>query len=584
MQKIRINTCFLIFVLIAGWTKTTAQVTYISPCNGSEYNNPKTNIIIKFNQPVSPENNINSCFKIYGKNYWPYEFETKLVDNNKTLIINSLAGFRPGDSIHIMLIHALKLENTDFSELNLKFNVSKNLNIEPITTYPESLSNERISKSIPANYPEIHIGVNNNPSEGKIFLYNVSSLASDNNRYLSIIDNSGVPVFWKQENNVGLNFMLQPSGYLSYWNGNSFVLMDSTYNVFDTITCGNGYFPDFHEFIHLKNGHSFIMSWDAQEMDLTIYGGKPNANVKGLVIQELNENKDVVFQWRSWDNFKISDAVDISLTGNSVEYVHGNALALTADGNILLSSRQLNEITKISLSTGKMIWRLGGKNNAFDFINDPEMFCRQHHVQELQNGNITLFDNGTCHDPQITKIKEYQIDTANHTAELIWSYQHPTNMYCSTMGNAQRLENGNTFINWGMIPSEDKPAITEVTPDGTIVFELDFKGVYQRIYRSFRFKWENNYIMAIPSSISKKSFNLYPNPTNDKLYIKIPEHLMNPIRLSIIDMSGRQIFYKEILPGVTEDLIYTGNLKSGFYSVRINNDFRTESQLFLKLP
>jgi hypothetical protein len=152
------------------------------------------------------------------------------------------------------------------------------------------------------------------------------------------------------------------------------------------------------------------------------------------------------------------------------------------------------------------------------------------------------------------------------------------------MGNAQRLENGNTFINWGMIPSEDKPAITEVMPDGTIVFELDFGGVYQRIYRSFRFKWENNYVMSISSSASKKSFNLFPNPANDKLYIKMPGHRMNPVWLSIMDMSGRQILIKEILPGVTEELINTSTLKPGFYAVRLNNEFSTEPKLFLKLP
>ena len=37
---------------------------------------------------------------------------------------------------------------------------------------------------------------------------------------------------------------------------------------------------------------------------------------------------------------------------------------------LMISSRHLNEITKISRTTGDIIWRFGGKNNQFTFVND----------------------------------------------------------------------------------------------------------------------------------------------------------------------------------------------------------------------
>ena len=55
----------------------------------------------------------------------------------------------------------------------------------------------------------------------------------------------------------------------------------------------------------------------------------------GLIIQEIDENKNVVFQWRSWDHMEITDAEHINFTGTNIDYVHGNAIDYDHDGNIL---------------------------------------------------------------------------------------------------------------------------------------------------------------------------------------------------------------------------------------------------------
>ncbi len=49
------------------------------------------------------------------------------------------------------------------------------------------------------------------------------------------------------------------------------------------------------------------MSYDPQMVDMSkiVPGGNPNATVTGLIVQEIDENKNVVFQWRSWDHFKL---------------------------------------------------------------------------------------------------------------------------------------------------------------------------------------------------------------------------------------------------------------------------------------
>ena len=203
--------------------------------------------------------------------------------------------------------------------------------------------------------------------------------------------------------------------------------------------------------------------------------------MEGLIIQEIDENKNVVFQWRSWDHFNIVDAIYENLTAPTVDYVHGNAIEYDNDGNIMISSRHLNEITKINRSTGDIIWRIGGVNNEFTFVNDTIPFHYQHHIRRIENGNVTLFDNGNFRTPSFSRAVEYTLDEVNKTATLVWQYRNTPDTYGAFMGSVQRLRNGNTLIGWG----GTSPMLTEVTPSGTKALEISLPpGVFS--YRAYR--------------------------------------------------------------------------------------------------
>ena len=49
----------------------------------------------------------------------------------------------------------------------------------------------------------------------------------------------------------------------------------------------------------------------------------------------------------------------------------------------------------------------------------------QHDVRRLDNGNISVYDNGVTHDPPLSRVIEYNVDEEEKTAELIWEYIHP---------------------------------------------------------------------------------------------------------------------------------------------------------------
>ncbi len=539
---------FFVFISIG-----KSQITFQSPVNNSRYNNPKTNIIIKFNDSIQSINNIKNSFSIENKNGELLQFSIKLLNNNKTLLIYPKQAFNLGDHVKVILNKPIEQKNGFIIQpFTSSFSISRK--IVPANN-SDTIFNERSFKvnstDLPDNFPKFELKTANSQSKGKIFFYNLSRLASESNRYLSIMDSTGSLIYWKQESNKGLNFTLQPSGYLSYWNENNFFLMDSSYNIIDTIGCGNGYTADWHEFIHLENHHSLLFAYDNQYIDMSqvIEGGDTNALVEGAVIQELDENKNVIFQWRTWDHFEITDASGLDFTVSIIPYVHANALELDKDSNILLSSRLIDEITKIDRKTGDIIWRLGGKKNQFAFINDTEMFCRQHDIRRIKNGNITLFDNGECHNPPLSIVKEYKLDEENKTAELVWYLENPKNAYCGLMGNAQRLPNGNTFINWGLTSVTGSQNITEVTPNKEIVFELTFDESFVILYRAHKYDWDNDFIWTSIKDYKNTilgDVNIYPNPVNDILTIKFSDNLFQNASLKLFDNSGKLFLNKEI--------------------------------------
>ena len=198
-----------------------------------------------------------------------------------------------------------------------------------------------------------------------------------------------------------------------------------------------------------------------------------------------------------------------------VDYIHCNALAVDpADGNILLSCRHYNHVAKIArhetvfngqtFAVGDVVWKLGGKNNRFEFVNDDNRngdpgdlfgpgFAHQHCVSVTATGTILLFDNGNLYASQAgpwkgySRAVEYRLDTENMTATRVWSYDIGAKSYFC--GSVQRLENGNTVVGWGGQTAYGAPgtaAYTEVTPNGVKWLEFAMYPV-ELSYRVFRF-------------------------------------------------------------------------------------------------
>ena len=443
--------------------------------------------------------------------------------------------------------------------------------------------------SLPSDLPLPTITTLKNPADGYVFA--VVPYWGTGGSYLVMYNNQGRPVFFKKAPLTSADFKLHDNGLLTYFDAASrkFFAMDSTFAVIDSFWVQNGLTTDEHDIRFLKNGNVLLIGYDFKFFDMSqvVPGGDRNASVVVDVVQEIDKKKQVVFEWKAYEHYKLTDVgPEVTLTDPSFLHSHINSIDLDLDSNLVVSARNLDEITKIDRKSGNIIWRLGGKNNQFKFVNDSIGFSAQHSASILPNGNLILFDNGLFHVPQFSRAVEYRLDATNKTATLVWSYRNAPDVASIFWGNAQRLKNGNTFIGWG----KSDIGATEVDSHGEKVFEMSFPtDVFS--YRAFRFPFTvRGGLSSVSDVCAKADFSLeqnFPNPFNPLTSITYELSTEMHIVLKVFDILGREVVTLENQnkqAGRHTALFNPKNLPSGVYIYRIQagNAVRSKSMLYIK--
>lgn len=576
-----------------------AQYQFLSPIPNSEHHPIESNIIFRNGDSINPNSIIsNNNFLIKGKRSGIHEANIFLAEDGKTVVIDPEIDFFIDEYVSVTIKNIQKLNGELIDSLNFIFHTSKMSQAKNEhfsedyfldTLLKMNSKTEKFYDSVPSTFPKITTNVYENPYDGLFFIHNTSGYASSNDRFVSVLNHEMKPFFFIQDNSRGLSFTKQKNNQYSYYNpyNNNFYVLDTLFNLVDSFACGNGYKANYHDFQLLPNGHSYLLAYDVQQIDMSklILGGDSLAEVSGIVIQELDNDKNVIFQWRSWDYFNILDAINyMNFTAHYLAYVHTNSIDVDSDGNIMFSNYLMDEITKIDGKTGDFIWRLGGKNNQFKFLNDSIKFSTQHDARKLPNGNITLYDNGAFHSTPVSSAKEYEIEEQNKTVKLVWGFTHPLAFACLRSGNVQRLPNGNTLINWGWKKAAN-PSITEVKPDSTIVHEIKFEDSSHLLYRAYKFT-VNDSINSVNEIKNQDSEILcYPNPATNETTINFYSKSKQEISLSIFDISGKLILKKEKIQcqiGKISIQMNISSLSNGIYYITFSNILKSQKLIIAR--
>lgn len=562
---------FLFIFFISGMVTFSNEIVYTDPVNGAHLVNVENCITFGLSRTSNLRiSELEDNIIVIGTQSGKHSGKITLQENSKKIIFIPDEHFSLNEIVRVKLTGVLsKLipENSELENFTFK-TTSKKIKYDPIRGLERETGILIQNPGMFFPPPALNVSIYNSPAAGSMLFAPFSASA-----YITILNNNGNSYWSQLRGTAGFDFKKQANGNLTFFANNPprFIEMNGSYDTIHVYKCGNGYTTDLHELQILANGNALLMAYDPQPVDMSqiVPGGRPNATVIGLIIQEIDQQNNVLFQWRSWDHMRITDATQEDLTDSIIDYVHGNAIELDNDNNILISSRHIDEITKINRSTGAIIWRLGGKNNMFT-IYDPTRFSHQHDIRRINNGNITFFDNGSFRFPEYSRAVEYTLDEVNHTATLVWQYQRDPQVVSSWGGNVQRLSNGNTFIAWGGAAN----TVTEVKPDGTKVFEASYSpGVFT--YRGFKDTWPH-----VPTAIESgntyagtfKLMQNYPNPFNPETTVSF-----------YLDKGGNTSVVLYSISGKEVGTFFNGYLEQGLHSIIVNGSDLASGVYFCRL-
>ncbi|MFC1569660.1 arylsulfotransferase family protein [bacterium] len=511
VHEVLLFMAMLVFSKLFGESLPHALLN-IHPLPESRFHSTQTNIILRLREEYLERlKNLTYLIHVTGE-YQQYDGTLFFATDGKTIIFDPTQSFLNHEAITVTVAINQPGGDDDFEftfytasaqpELPKTSQAEIDTSAEPLYAPDLSMEVRMINDiAVPADFPEITIRQYGESEPGMIFYATAYPTTAGN--YLIICKNDGTPYFYRKcmRGKLGSNnFTLHPNGLLSafvYTETNrtrNYLIFDSTLTQIDIYKPGHGYDLDGHELLFLDNGHALIIGKQSVRFDLSasVQGAKSNVKVTGTILQELDRGKNVIFEWRSWDYFDITDAVHEDLKDSYIDYVHMNSAAIDFDGHYIISSRHLSEVTKINRTTGEIIWRLGGLNNQFGFTNETVPLSYQHDARPVKDkpNHYLVFDNGTKRLPDYSRAVEYQLDTLNMIAENVWEYRYVPDRQVNSMGSVQRLPGGNILIDW----PDDSTQVCEVTPEGDIVFELNSKGHIN--YRCRRYEFHGK--MQVP--------------------------------------------------------------------------------------
>lgn len=403
--------------------------------------------------------------------------------------------------------------------------------------------------------PNYDININTNPYPGNIFF----QVGGPPSKPVNIVNTNGVLIYSEDLGLKGWAWKVNENNKITFFDRQSkgWFIMDSLENIVDSVYCQNGYVADNHDFLALNSGNYILFGYDIRPYasDSIVANGSENQNIEGLIIQELDADQNLIFEWSSFNHFYLSNYPGVfnSLGDNTFDFLHCNAIDLDEDGNFLISNRTISEITKINRTTGEVMWRFGGEQSDFSFINDYP-FSKQHCIKSLGSNRYLLFDNGNLSDLFTGGIKrsravEYELNFSDSTATKLWDYVHPDSLFTPSIGSVQRLENGNTLINFGNNQNINRGSvITEVTANNEVVFELELENG-QNVYCANKANWNfDNGPLSLDDQIRPfniEKLNIHPNPSHSKFNVNVEAFKNTKVRIQVCSLNGLIIYEKE---------------------------------------
>jgi hypothetical protein len=264
-----------------------------------------------------------------------------------------------------------------------------------------------------------------------------------------------------------------------------------------------------HEAIQLPDGKYLVLA--ASERILTDVQGPGPVDVLGDTILVLDHDLQLAWAWDAFDHLDPHRQAILQETctypaslacsnfyqaAKENDWLHGNALQFTPDGNILYSARHQDWLIKIDYrsgtGTGAILWRMGvGGDFQITSSDAYPWFSHQHDANFLADGRTLLvFDNGNTrimsNPAENSRGQVYQVDEANRIVTPLINTDLGVNS--AALGTAELLPDGTYHFNAGFFPDPNAPMsrITQLYNVGASGAIESTTRVYAQEYRNFQ--------------------------------------------------------------------------------------------------
>ena len=262
-----------------------------------------------------------------------------------------------------------------------------------------------------------------------------------------------------------------------------------------------------HDAVELPEDRMMVLA-DVEQVLTDVQGPGP-VDVIGDMILVLDQDLQVIWTWDAFDHLdphRLATLNEVCKTGaggcppfyqsgQANDWLHGNAIQLTSDGNILYSIRHQDWVIKIDYNggagTGNVIWKLGKDGDfSYDSTDSYPWFSHQHdaNIYSASPVLMAVFDNGNI---------RHAGDASAHSRGQVIRLNEATRMaspvlnadlggYSLALGSARALPDGDFHFDLGFINDATLGPFSqtvEVDRSGSVVYQIQAATTEYRTFR-----------------------------------------------------------------------------------------------------
>jgi len=257
----------------------------------------------------------------------------------------------------------------------------------------------------------------------------------------------------------------------------------------------------------IRGDHAWVTAYKyLYNQDLSAYGGAKSGALYDFAVQEYDlSTGKLLYSWDAFNpggtpNVPLSDSETPAPSNSHVPWdaYHGNSIQLVGSNEFLVSMRNTWAAYLVDITTGHVVWTLGGKTSNPNDIQPASdaQFQFQHNALLLPNNEVSLFDDHCCAIAGPGKFVPppagshsrgllLKLDLSNNTASMVAQYLRSPAVDAAFTGSMQVLPNGNVLVGWG-----SQPYFTEFSQSGKTLLD----GVWPGLDLSYRVLFTSTWV------------------------------------------------------------------------------------------